>query len=207
MTPARRAPEATAGLRASLAAVARDIVGRDGPAALTMRALAAEAGCSVGLVYKVFDDRADLVAAVIAEEYGRLTAGFLDLVAAAGTGTVGGNLAAWAALLLDSPAIALAGEVAGDERVQATTDAAARDTGLVGAIEGSVVDYLAAEQRLGRVDERVDVATIGFLVAGAIHNLLAAGDLYPRPPRPELERRLSSLADLIAPPTSAGDTP
>ncbi len=152
MTPARRAPEATAELRAELAAATRDIVARDGPGGLTMRSLAAEAGCSVGLVYKVFADRADLVAAVIAAEYVRLTQGFDALVDAAGRGTIGDNLAAWAALLLDSPAIALArdvADIADVERVAAVTDAVARDVGLVTGIEGSVVDYLTAEQRRG----------------------------------------------------------
>ena len=208
MTPARRAPEATADQRASLVAVAREIVARQGPPALTMRTLATEAGCSVGLVYKLFDDRADLVAAVIVDEYARLTAGFAALVAAAGTATVGGNLDTWARLLLDSPAIALAGEVAGNERVQAATDAAARDLGLVGDIEGSVVAYLTAEQGLGRVGPAVDTAAVGFLVAGAVHNLLAAGELYPRPTRDVLARTFASLADLLAPPTEpTGETP
>ena len=204
MTPARRAPEATAERRAELAAAARDIVARAGPGGLTMRSLAAEAGCSVGLVYKVFHDRADLVAAVIAAEYVRLTQGFDALVDAAGTGTIGDNLAAWAALLLDSPAIALArdvADIADVERVAAVTDAVARDVGLVTGIEGSVVDYLTAEQRLGRVATRVDAAAVGFVIAGAVHNLLVAGDLYPRPSRAELRRMLASLGDLVTFPT------
>ena len=44
-------------LRSDLVQVAQRIVARDGAAALTMRALAAEAGCAVGLPYKVFASR------------------------------------------------------------------------------------------------------------------------------------------------------
>ena len=83
----------------------------------------------------------------------------------------------------------------------AVTDAVARDVGLVTRIEGSVVDYLTAEQRLGRVAAQVDAAAVGFVIAGAVHNLLVAGDLYPRPSRAELRRMLASLGDLVTSPT------
>jgi hypothetical protein len=52
MSPAKRSAENTDQLRASPIQHARRLVNRDGAAVLTMRALAVEAGCAVGLLYK-----------------------------------------------------------------------------------------------------------------------------------------------------------
>ena len=38
-----------------------------------------------------------------------------------------------------------------------------------------------------------------FLIAGAVHNLIISGDAWPRSTRPQLKRRLSAVADAIAP--------
>ena len=65
MSPPKRKPETTEQLRASLVADTLRVIARDGAAALTMRALAAEAGCAVGLPYKVFTDRHELVGEIV----------------------------------------------------------------------------------------------------------------------------------------------
>jgi AcrR family transcriptional regulator len=197
--PRGRSPEEQEALRASLVAVALEIVHRDGPGALTMRSLASEAGCSVGLPYKVFDDRAELVAEVIGAEFTRLREGLDGVVAAAGTRTVGTNLARWASLLLDSPAIGLVEEV-GDEDQQAhAVEVAADVSGIVPVLEHSMVDYLRAEQQRGRVAADVDVEAFGFVIAGAIHNLLMYAEPYPRPTDRQLRRMLRSIAATLAP--------
>jgi AcrR family transcriptional regulator len=198
MSPARRTAESSAALRASLVEAAYRIVARDGPAALTMRSVAAEAGCALGLPYKVFADRAELVAEVIAAEYRRLRQVFEDVVASAGTGTVAGNLARWASCLLTSPAIALADHEGHDARLAAAVEAAAGDTGIVDALEGSMVAYLAAEKRAGRVVAGVDERAFGFLIAGAVHNLLVSGEAYPRPGANRLRAYLAAVADTIS---------
>src|SRR5258705_12724760 len=114
MSPARRTAEQTGQLRAVLLGHAYRLVTREGAAALTMRALAAEAGCAVGLPYKVFASREDIIAELILAEFERLRAAFRDLVASAGTGTVGGNLARYARVLLDSPAVPLTAAITHD---------------------------------------------------------------------------------------------
>src|SRR5918996_1429292 len=114
MSPARRSAEATEELRSSLVAMALDLVERDGPGALTMRALARDAECAVGLIYKVFANREELVAQVIHAEFARVHTKFEALVEAAGTRTVGENLGRYAELLLSSVSIGLTHELAHD---------------------------------------------------------------------------------------------
>jgi AcrR family transcriptional regulator len=199
MAPVRRTTEATEALRASLIEVAQRIVARDGASALTMRALAAEAGCAVGLPYKVFANREELVAELISVEFVRLREAFDRLVAQAGTRTIGHNLGRYADLLLGSPSIALAREVAHDEELSRAINAKAGETGVVASVVSTVVDYLAAEKHLGRVDPDVDEHAFGFLVAGAVHNLLVSGEPYPRPTARRLKRMLAAVATRLAP--------
>ena len=103
-------------------------------------------------------------------------------------------------MLLGSPAAGLSHDRDRDAEVEAAVDAAAGESGLVAALDRTVVDYLAAEQRRGRVAPGVDVRAFGFLVAGAVHNLLVSGAAYPRPSGAELRRMLTAVAEALAPP-------
>jgi AcrR family transcriptional regulator len=200
MSPPKRTADSTEELRASLVAHAQRIVTRDGPVALTMRALAAEAGCAVGLPYKVFSDRHDLVAAVLRAEFTRLQTAGRDLVSRAGDGTVGANLAWFAELLLDSPAVALAPEVFADEALAEAFNETVQETGVGPSMfETAYAAYLAAEKDAGRVRSDTDEQAFAFLLAGAIHNLVVSGEAYPTPHRRQLRRYLKATAAAISP--------
>lgn len=194
MAAAKRSPEATQELRDSLIEAAKRIVSRDGAQALTMQALAAEAGCAVGLPYKVFGGRADLVGELVHAEFVNIRRGFDELIAAAGSGTVGDNLGRYAELILDSPSVALAREVAHDQRMSDAIDDKADESGVVDAVATTVTKYLVAEKRLGRVAPDVDEDAFGFVISGAVHNLLVSGDLYPRPSPQRLKEMLAAVA-------------
>ncbi|MEU8248980.1 hypothetical protein [Nonomuraea sp. NPDC048916] len=56
-----------------------------------------------------------------------------------------------------------------------------------------------AQQRLGRVSAEVDARAYGFLITGAVHNLVVAGEAYPRPGRDELERMPAAVARHLGP--------
>lgn len=200
MSPPKRTPETIRELRASLVAHARRLVARGGPAALTMRALAAEAGCAVGLPYKVFADRRDLVAQVIHAEFMALRSLADELDQRVGTGTVGGNLTWFAELLLHSPAVALVQEVLTDEPLRKAVTTRIHDTGAGPAsFEAIFAGYLAAEKRAGRVAPDVDQRAFAFLLAGAIHNLIVSDEGYPRPSPRQLRRWLTAVAARLAP--------
>ncbi len=201
MSPAKRSAETTQQLRSTLIEHACRLIAREGAAALTMRALAAEAGCAVGLPYKIFADRRELVAAIVRTELGRLLAACEELVGRAGTATVGDNLTWFAGVFLDSPAVALTQELLTDAALQESVAATAHDAGLGPRDFPRVLSrYLAAEKRSGRVAPDVDENAIGFLIAGALHNLLIAGDAWPQPTRAELEQILTATAAAIAVP-------
>jgi AcrR family transcriptional regulator len=200
MSPPRRPAESTEALRASLIDHARRLIARDGAAALTMRALAAEAGCALGLPYKVFTDRHDLVAQICHAEFERLGDAYDELATRAGTATVGANLAWFADLLLGSPAVALAHEVFADETLAKAVTVRVHETGIgPAAFEAVLARYLAAEKQTGRVAHDIDEKAFGFVLAGAIHNLVMSGDAWPQPTRRKLRRTLDAVATAIAP--------
>jgi AcrR family transcriptional regulator len=208
MSPRKRSEETTRQLRVHLLDHARRLVIRDGASALTMRALAAESGVSVGLPYKVFADRREIVAEIVHGEVATLRAASDDLLARTGSGTVGGNLMWFAKVVLDSPAVPLAQELLADQALTESVTAAADRTGVgPSGLPHVFGSYLVAEQDAGRVAGDVDTDAFGFLIAGALHNLVIAGQAWPRPDRPHLERYLAAVATAIAadPTSTAGD--
>jgi AcrR family transcriptional regulator len=198
--PAKRPAETTEALRASLIDHARRLVDRDGPSALTMRALAAEAGCATGMTYKLFSDRHELVLEVVHAELERLRAASDELVERVGTGTLATNLTWYAEVILDSTAVALAPEVASHDQLSKTFAAKVHGTGVgPGVFEIGFTNYLAAEKQAGRIRRDVETDAFGFLIAGAIHNLIMSGEAWPRPTRRQLQRRLAAIAAAISP--------
>jgi AcrR family transcriptional regulator len=199
VSPVRRTPEATERLRASLVEHARRIVARHGASALTMRTLAAEAGCAVGLPYKVFEDRQELLMEVLDAQFAGLRASSDELILRAGTRTVADNLSRFAERVLGSTAVALVPEVVRDPGLAQAFAERFRGSGTGPALfETAFARYLAAEQRAGRVAPDVDTAAFGFLLGGAIHNLIMSGQAYPRPSRRRLKQLLGATADTIA---------
>ncbi len=198
MAPAQRTADATDALRASLVGHALRIVRRDGAKALTMRTLAAEAECALGLPYKVFGSRDELVGTLVGEQLRHLAAALDEFVAAAGSGTIAQNLIRFADLFLgaDTQVIKLA-DIHQEPELIGHLRNLARSNGDVDRVATAVTRYLAAEKELGRLDESVDEDAVGFLVTGAIHNLMVSGDGYPRPDRGELTRFLISFARLL----------
>jgi AcrR family transcriptional regulator len=199
MSRPKRSEDTTRQLRAELLEHARTIVRRDGAAALTMRALAAEAGFSVGLPYKVFADRREIVTEIVRGEIPTLRAATEELVATAGRGTVGDNLTRFAEVILDSPAAPLARELHSDDQLLGSVSGAADEAGVGATGLVSVLGrYLVAEQQAGRVAGHVDTDAIAFLLAGALHNLLIGGPAWPRPNQRELRRNLAAIAAAMA---------
>jgi len=85
--------------------------------------------------------------------------------------------------------VVLAQQIEHDSALAAELNARAAKTGVVANLETAVTRYLAAEKEYGRIEPDVDEEAFGFLIAGAIHNLLVSGNLYLKP-NPECLRRM-----------------
>jgi AcrR family transcriptional regulator len=199
LSAAKRTAETTQELRAALLEHAQRLVSRDGASALTMRALAAEAGVSLGLPYKIFADRREIVDEIVAAEMRRFGAAAESLLTRAGSYTVGDNLIWFASIVLNSPAAPLAQELHADDQLLESATKVAERMGLSPAsFPALLADYLTAEQRAGRVRDNIDCQAFGFLIAGAMHNLLIAGPAWPRLEQRLLKRYLTAAARAIA---------
>jgi AcrR family transcriptional regulator len=198
MSPRSRSPQATDDLRAAMIDHARTIVAREGPNGLTMRALAAEAGCAVGLPYKVFEDRRALVVALVTADFHHLVAGFALMRHRAGQETVAENLHRFADLILEVPSVALVHELMADH---ALVDEVVEHTAHQGidpsVFEEHIAAYLEAEQSLGRIGHHVETRAIAELLFGALHNLLLSP--VHDGPRQRFGAALDGLARTLAP--------
>ncbi len=197
--PARRPTEVTARLRTDLLRHAQAIVHRDGTDALTMRALATEAGCAVGLLYKVFADREEIVTELVLLELSTLVSALAAWLEQSSEHSVGENLDRYASIILDSRTALFDAAAVEQDLLEARLDAATRESGFVASLDATVADYVRIEQERGRVRRDVDADAFGFLITGAVHNLVVAGKAYPRPSRSELTTFVSRTADAISP--------
>jgi AcrR family transcriptional regulator len=182
-------------LRQYLIATAARLIGERGSAGLAVRDIAREAQVADGVLYNYFEDKDDLLAhALLAHVAAVMTA--MPPMAEAGTGTVAQNLTGFIGAGLEALARVAPGfaglvtqpgvlvrfhaMVGGDAAFGAADQAdgepepAAPRHGRQG-LPDMLRGYLAAEQRLGRVDAGADVEATVALIVGTIH-----GEVLPR---------------------------
>ncbi|AUY50614.1 TetR/AcrR family transcriptional regulator [Streptomyces sp. CB01881] len=163
-------------VRERLFEAAERVLERDGPAALTNRAITEEAGCAKGLLYNHFTDLDDFVAQLVLNRFQRVVDGLAPLPARAGTGDVLDNLVQAARTLLGSngPALAAAAMSRSRATIHVRQEWAGGAAGPASA-EELLTGYLEAEQKLGRVSGTADCAMLGLAIAGTVHHLVMTG--------------------------------
>jgi AcrR family transcriptional regulator len=166
--------------RGQLFAAAERVLLRDGPAALTSRAVTDEAGVAKGVLHRHFADFDEFLAELALTHVARLAAQAEALRAAAGTGTVAGNLAAALPCLFTAPLLALVRLVIARDELRARLRAATGSripllTECVAVARG----YLEAEQYLGRVAAGADLGTLAPMLVSAVHLLFTDTDGPP----------------------------
>ncbi|WP_406375955.1 TetR family transcriptional regulator [Streptomyces sp. NBC_00647] len=160
--------------REQLFAAAERVLLRDGPNALTSRAVTAEAGCAKGVLHRHFADFDEFLAELVRDRIARLDVQAAALRESAGTGTVDGNLTAALADVFGPLALGILGLVIARDalraRLRATTP-----TGLPVLAEAAamIASYLRAERDLGRVVPDADVDTLALTLIGTGHLLFA----------------------------------
>ncbi|MCC3773383.1 TetR/AcrR family transcriptional regulator [Streptomyces sp. UNOB3_S3] len=174
---------------------AERILLRDGPNALTSRAVTTEAGCAKGVLHRHFADFDAFLAELVLDRIARIDDQAGALRASAGTGTVTGNLAGALTELFESVAVAIVALITFRDELRARLRRAG-STGVPLLTEATamIASYLTAEREAGRVTAGADVGTLAPTLVGAAHLLFA--DRESGPPDPEAVRR--TVATVVA---------
>ncbi len=166
--------------REQLFGAAERILLRDGPGALTSRAVTTEAGCAKGVLHRHFAGFDEFLAEFVMDRMDRLDGPAAALRGGAGTGTVAGNLTKALTALYGSVAVAIVGLVAAREslrtRLQQTWPA-----GIPVVTEAiiTVADYLMFERALGRIADGADLDVLAPTLVGAVHMQYTRADGTP----------------------------
>jgi AcrR family transcriptional regulator len=167
-------------VREQLFAAAERVLVQAGPSALTSRAVTAEAGVAKGVLHRHFADFDDFLVELIRDRTARVTARAESLRAAAGTGTVAGNLAQGLTELFTSVAVAIISLVIFRDDLRARLRAA-YPTGipLLAEARRMITDYLRAERDAGRLIPDADIDALGLALIGSGHLIYAGRDGTP----------------------------
>jgi AcrR family transcriptional regulator len=178
-------------VRDQLFDAAERVLLRDGPNALTSRAVTIEADCAKGVLYRHFEDFDAFLTDLVLDRRDRMHTQAAALCAAAGSGTISGNLASAMTVLFSSVVVAMVGLVTFRLELRARLRRAwPAGVPLLTEAVVMVADYLTAERDLGRVEAHADIDTLAPMLIGAAHLLFA--DRTGPTPEPAAVRRMVS---------------
>ncbi|MEU8302209.1 TetR family transcriptional regulator [Actinomadura sp. NPDC048955] len=175
-------------VREQLFDAAERVLLRDGPSALTSRAVTTEAGCAKGVLHRHFADFDAFLAEFVLDRVDRMDAETAALRDAAGTGTVVGNLSEALRAVYASVAVAIVPLITFRDELRARLRRTwpAGVPVLTEAVE-MIASYLSAERDLGRIAADAEVDLLAPTLVGAGHLLFA--DRTAPPPDDEAVRR------------------
>ncbi|MFC5148264.1 TetR/AcrR family transcriptional regulator [Streptomyces aureoversilis] len=175
--------------REQLFDAAERILLRDGPNALTSRAVTTEAGCAKGVLHRHFADFDAFLADLVLDRIARIDDQAAALRDAAGTGTVAGNLTGALTDLFGSVAVVIVALVTFRDDLRARLRRTSPSgIPLLTEATAMLASYLTAERELGRIAPDADVDTLAPTLIGAGHLLFA--DRKAAPPDTEAVRTL-----------------
>lgn len=179
-------------VREQLFAAAERVLLRDGPSALTSRAVTMEAGCAKGVLHRHFADFDAFLAEFVLDRAERMDEQAAALRESAGRGSVVGNLAEALTALFGSVAAAIVPLVTFRDALRGRL----RETWPAGfpvlteAVD-IVASYLSAEQDLGRITADAEVDGLAPTLIGAAHLLFA--DRHDRPDAAAVRRMVTTV--------------
>lgn len=174
-----------------------------GLAHATTKQIAKEAGFSEAALYKHFRDKTDLFVAVLNERapntLGTLLGGLSQRIAATPMRATLADIAL-AAIAFYRHNFPMAASVFSEPNLLTAHTKALRDTGTGPArVNQALADYLAAEQRLGRVRAGADPRAAATLLIGGCFQHAFLGFFAERPDDEEADRHFAeSLVDTLA---------
>jgi AcrR family transcriptional regulator len=160
--------------RRQLFDAAERVLLRDGPSALTSRAVTAEAGVAKGVMHRHFTDFDAFLAEFVLDRVERMDPEAAALREAAGTGTVAGNLAGALTALFSSAAVAIVALVDFRDELRARLrESWPAGVPVLTEAMVTIASYLTAERDLGRIAADADIDTLSAVLMGAGHRLFA----------------------------------
>ena len=163
--------------REQLFDAAERVLLRDGPNALTSRAVTAEAGYAKGVLHRHFADFDAFLVELMLDRAQRMRARSAAMCAAAGTGTVVDNLVDAVLEVLNSIAVHILALLIGRDELRARIrEHRPRGFPVVDEAMRMIASYLAAERDLGRLAADADVDMLALSLLGTSHLDFAGGD-------------------------------
>ena len=182
--------------REQLFAAAERVLRRDGPGALTSRAVTTEAGCAKGVLHSHFADFDAFLAELVRDRIDWVAAEADLLVASAGTGTVIGNIVAALTEVFGSVAVAIVGLIASRDELRARLrNSSPTGVPLLSDATAMLAAYLRAERARGRVARGADVDTLALMLIGSAHLLFAGRDAPP--PAKDVRKVVSTVVSAV----------
>ncbi len=160
--------------REQLFDAAERVLLRDGPNALTSRAVTTEAGCAKGVLHRHFADFDAFLAELVLDRIGRISNQAAALRNLAGTGTVAGNLTDTLMDLFESVAVSIVGLIISRDELRARLrQAGSAGVPMLTEAAAMIASYLTVERDMGRIAADADVDTLAPTLIGAVHMLFA----------------------------------
>lgn len=179
--------------REQLFDAAERVLLRDGPEALTSRAVTTEAGCAKGVLHKHFTDFDGFLAELVLDRIRRLDDQAEVLLKSAGQGSVADNLTTMLTDLFGSVAVAIVSLTISRDGLRARLrESVPTGVPILSDAGRVVMDYLTAEQKYGRIPADADLNTLGLTLIGSTH-LLFADRTGIRPTYDDVRRFVSSV--------------
>jgi AcrR family transcriptional regulator len=160
--------------REQLFGAAERVLLRDGPNALTSRAVTTEAGCAKGVLHRHFTDFDAFLAELVLDRIARIGEQSAALRQSAGTGAVADHLTSALTALFGSVALEMVSLLTFRDDLRARLRRAGQaGVPVLAEAAAMIASYLAAERDLGRVAPGADVDTLALTLIGAGHLLFA----------------------------------
>jgi AcrR family transcriptional regulator len=187
-------------VRKQLFDAAERVLLRDGPNALTSRAVTAEADVAKGVLHRHFADFDAFLAELVLDRIARMADQSALLRAAAGTRSVAENVVTALTELFDPVTVPLTSLLffRDELRTRLRRGGPAHGVPLLVEARAMLTGYLAAERELGRIAADADVDSLGLSLIGAAHLLFAGRRPHTQPDAGELQKLVQTIiADVV----------
>jgi AcrR family transcriptional regulator len=184
--------------RGQLFDAAERVLLRDGPGALTSRAVTTEAGVAKGVLHRHFADFDAFLAYLVLDRVAGVDQQATVLSEAAGTGTVADNLTDALVILFGPMTVGIVALlIARDKLRTRLREAGTARIPLLGEGTAMIRAYLIAERDLGRLARDIDIRTLAPTLIGAVHLLCTDQQTAP-PDRSEVHKIVIAVVPGIA---------